>query len=126
MFSFHLPPLCFAYKEIRDQKLEVSKLKNLNWLGILLFEDPVREGVSHALAECRKAGIKEVHVHSLRHTFCSMAHMRGIHETAIQAVLGHKSSAMTRRYRHLRPDYLQEQFRAFGYGNVPDEEENNI
>lgn len=74
---------------------------------------------------CRKAGIKQIHVHSLRHTFCSMAHMRGIHETAIQAVLGHKSSSMTRRYRHLRPDYLQEQFKGFGYGKTPESRSNS-
>jgi len=50
----------FAYKKIENCKLKIenSDLKGLVWLGILLFEDPIRKGVAGALKECQKAGIK--------------------------------------------------------------------
>lgn len=65
---------------------------------------------------CVKAGLKVVHTHSLRHTFCSVSSEKGIPELFIQAVLGHKSADMTARYRHLRPEFLGEKFKDFGYG----------
>lgn len=50
----------FAYRKISNQQSAVSNrdIKNLNWLGILLFEDPVRSGLAVALKECQKAGIE--------------------------------------------------------------------
>jgi len=50
----------FAYKKFENWKLKIenSDLKNLEWLGILVYEDPPRKGVKEALEECRKAGIK--------------------------------------------------------------------
>ena len=50
----------FAYKKVTSAKLKVSSsdLQALNWLGVLVYEDPVRETVKTALAECQKAGIK--------------------------------------------------------------------
>jgi len=57
----------FAYKKIENwklpacrtgRKIENSDLKNLEWLGILIYEDPPRKGVKEALEECQKAGIK--------------------------------------------------------------------
>jgi len=50
----------FAYKKIENWKLKIenSDLKNLEWLGILIYEDPPRKGVKEALEECQKAGIK--------------------------------------------------------------------
>ena len=65
---------------------------------------------------CSKAGIKSVHTHSLRHTFTSVSSEGNIPEVVIQEVLGHKSADMTRRYRHMRPDYLVDRFNSFDYG----------
>jgi integrase len=65
---------------------------------------------------CSKAGVKRVHTHSLRHTFTSVSSEKGISEPFIQAVLGHKTANMTVRYRHLRPEFLGEKFKYFGYG----------
>lgn len=49
----------FAYQEMKDTKtkIENSDLKGLQWLGILIYEDPIRQGVKKALEECQKAGI---------------------------------------------------------------------
>lgn len=65
---------------------------------------------------CVKAGVRVVHTHSLRHSFCSVSSEKGIPESFIQAVLGHKTADMTARYRHLRPEFLGEKFKDFGYG----------
>ena len=50
----------FAYQEMKDAKtkIENSDLKGLQWLGILIYEDPIRRGVKEALKECQQAGIK--------------------------------------------------------------------
>jgi len=66
---------------------------------------------------CRKSKLKRVHTHSLRHTFCSVSSEKGIPEPFIQAVLGHATSAMTARYRHLRPEFLGDIFKDFNYGH---------
>ena len=50
----------FAYKKLKNQanKIEKEDLKSFIWLGILIYEDPVREGVKEALRECQRAGIE--------------------------------------------------------------------
>lgn len=55
----------------------------------------------------RKAGIPDVHFHSLRHTFGSWAVMNGNDLSAVQKWMGHKTPRMTARYAHLSPAYMQ-------------------
>jgi site-specific recombinase XerD len=62
---------------------------------------------------CQKAGLKKEHVHSLRHIFCSITTEKGIPAEVIQAILGHKSDSMTRRYRHLKPEFLGDMMKGF-------------
>lgn len=56
----------------------------------------------------KKAGIEGFHWHDLRHTFASRLTMAGVGLRAVQDALGHKSVAMTVRYSHLAPDFLQD------------------
>jgi site-specific recombinase XerD len=53
---------------------------------------------------CKRAGIKEVQWHCLRHTFASHLVMAGVPLKAVQELLGHSTQAMTERYAHLTPD----------------------
>lgn len=55
-----------------------------------------------------KAGLLDFHWHDLRHTFASRLTMAGVGLRAVQDALGHKSVAMTVRYSHLAPDFLQD------------------
>jgi len=50
----------FGYRRVKKGKKKIKEedLKNIQWLGILIYKDPVREGVEKALNECQKAGIK--------------------------------------------------------------------
>lgn len=61
------------------------------------FEDALKE-----------AGIEDFRWHDLRHTFASRLAMAGASIRAIQEALGHKSIAMTVRYSHLSPDFIQD------------------
>ena len=54
------------------------------------------------------AKIENFHWHDLRHTFASRLAMAGACIRTIQEALGHKSIAMTVRYSHLSPDFVQD------------------
>ena len=56
----------------------------------------------------KAAAVENFHWHDLRHTFASRLAMAGVGIRAIQEALGHKSIAMTVRYSHLSPDFLQD------------------
>lgn len=57
---------------------------------------------------CRKAGISNLRLHDLRHTFASYLAMGGYNLRTIQQLLGHKDLRMTSRYAHLSADHLQQ------------------
>jgi len=49
----------FGYKKGQGiRKVKSEDLRELSWLGVLLYEDPVRPSVETALEACQKAGIK--------------------------------------------------------------------
>lgn len=50
----------FAYKEISKTRdvIHNTDLKGFQWLGILVYEDPIRLGVKEVLGKCQKAGVK--------------------------------------------------------------------
>jgi len=50
------------------------------------------------------AGLENVRIHDLRHSFASMAVSGGVSLPVIGALLGHKDSATTARYSHLQND----------------------
>lgn len=54
-------------------------------------------------AVCKRAGLRHIGWHVLRHTFASHLAMRGVAVKAIQELLGHASIQMTMRYAHLSP-----------------------
>lgn len=59
-------------------------------------------------ALCRRAGVRCVSWHVLRHTFASTLAMRGVPILSIQKLLGHSTVAMTERYAHLSPSSLRD------------------
>jgi integrase len=47
---------------------------------------------------CKRAGLRPIGSHILRHTFCSHLAMHGAAPKAIQELAGHSTLAMTMRY----------------------------
>lgn len=52
---------------------------------------------------CRKAGLRELGWHALRHSFASQLVMRGVSLKTVQELLGHTDIKITMRYAHLAP-----------------------
>jgi integrase len=52
---------------------------------------------------CRRAGIRKIRWHDLRHSFASQAAIAGVPLNQIQHWLGHSTITMTMRYSHLAP-----------------------
>lgn len=104
--------------------------QQLNNPGTFLFQNTEgrqlkdRKVLERLKVACRRAGLKEVHVHSLRHTFSSISAEKGIDPRITQKILGHKSGSMTDRYTHLGDDFLGRTMQGFTYDetdNVTDE-----
>lgn len=56
---------------------------------------------------CSAAGVPVLAVHDLRHTFASLAALRGVRIEVLSRILGHSDPAFTlRQYRHLYPEEL--------------------
>ena len=55
----------------------------------------------------KRAGIENVRLHDLRHTFASYQAMSGVASRGLQVLLGHKDARMTMRYSHLSDAYLR-------------------
>ena len=55
----------------------------------------------------KRAGLKDVTWHTLRHTFASRLAMSDQTESTIATLLRHSSTALVRRYAHLSPSHLQ-------------------
>jgi len=57
---------------------------------------------------CKKAGLRLIGWHVLRHTFASHLTMRGAPLKAVQELLGHSTIQMTMRYAHLGPEIVRD------------------
>ena len=57
---------------------------------------------------CRKAGVKRIRIHDLRHSSCALLINLGYSPIQIAQRLGHESVTVTERYSHLYPSVQQE------------------
>ncbi len=57
---------------------------------------------------------KKLCFHSLRHSFGSLLTMRGVHQRAIQELMGHSDPRLTARYSHLKPEGMDQAARELG------------
>ena len=68
---------------------------------------------------CKRAGLRVVGAHVLRHTFCSHLAMRKAAPKAVQELAGHKSLKVTLRYMHLTETALRETMRLLEDRDAP-------
>ncbi len=72
-------------------------------------------------ASCRRAGLREIRWHDLRHSFASQLVMANVPLRQVQEWLGHSTMMMTLRYSHLAPGVGAELIRVLdqhGHGNL--------
>lgn len=67
-------------------------------------------------AASRRAGLRRITWHSLRHSFASQLAMAGVPLPQIQAWMGHSTITMTMRYAHLAPGGGDELIKALELG----------
>ena len=56
---------------------------------------------------CKRANLKSVSFHTLRHTFATRLVLSGIDIATVSKLLGHSSIHMTMRYSHPTPEALK-------------------
>jgi site-specific recombinase XerD len=95
-----------SFKTGESSALEKSEEKNLR-----LTPRSVQRMVKHYAA---KAGIiKDVHPHTLRHSFATDLLINGADIRSVQAMLGHSSITTTQIYTHITNKQLKEVHKAF-------------
>jgi site-specific recombinase XerD len=84
--------------------------RNLRSRRVLCLPDGsgrTRQLVQYRLKRAaRRAGLPDLGVHALRHTFCSHLSMRGAPVNSIRELAGHGELGVTQRYLHLSPSAL--------------------
>ena len=81
-----------------------SRHKTSKWIFPADRGDGHFVGLPRVLARlCARAGLKDVTVHTLRHSFAAMAAELGFSELTIAGLLGHSVPGVTARYAHV-PD----------------------
>ncbi len=85
----------------------------------------------------RRAGIRDFHIHDMRHTCAAWLVTAGVPLPEVRDLLGHSTMEMTERYAHLAPENVRaavtrlEKFKShFGHsndsGNQKEEEKNTV
>lgn len=68
---------------------------------------PLREVRKTWSSVCNQAGLRDVRLHDLRHTFASLAASSGQSLLIVGSLLGHSTAQTTQRYAHLYDDPLR-------------------
>ncbi len=68
---------------------------------------PVEEIKTSFHSSCRRASIKNLRFHDLRHTFATRLVLSGIDLATVSKLLGHSTIHMTMRYSHPTPEALK-------------------
>lgn len=90
-----VPLNAFALELLRDRRAECEGMETVFGIGASYPQigDLWRKA-------CKLAGVVNLHIHDLRHSFASRLLERGHRETDIGKILGHSSLKMTKRYVH--------------------------
>jgi integrase len=62
----------------------------------------------------KRAGLKLIRFHDLRHSACSAMIVSGVPEPIVQRIMGHKTPVMTRHYTHINDIQLRQAMDIFG------------
>ncbi|MDP2630223.1 MAG: tyrosine-type recombinase/integrase, partial [Candidatus Uhrbacteria bacterium] len=101
-----------------------QRAKKEGWVFSVRNDNPLdHKTPSDALTRfCKRAGLRCIGWHKLRHTFASHLAMKGVPLKAVQELLGHSDIQTTMRYAHLSPSALRDAISVL----EPKSSENNI
>jgi integrase len=91
----------------------MDSLGRMERKGTKIFEGETRDSIKCAFNRaCRRAGIKNLRNHDLRHEFTSrLFENTDLRNSEIMLITGHSNEKMLWRYLHARPSFLVERFR---------------
>jgi integrase len=81
--------------------------RKCRWVFCTLSGQQVRHLRRDLLHICERLGIKNVTLHTFRHTFASHLIMAGVDLPTVQKLMGHKDIKTTMIYSHLAPEHLK-------------------
>ncbi len=104
-----------ATKTNEDRRIPVSEvlkklLMNMDRTSEYVFARKgkrIKHFYKSFYSACGKLGLKDFHIHDLRHVFASKMVMNGTSLYITGELLGHKTPNMTKRYSHLVPETLK-------------------
>ena len=105
------------FSSVEVPKVQMDQVGHRHLKGSYVFCDdsgkPLTSGCCNwpLYRACRKAGLRRIHVHVLRHTFASHLAMKGVPMKVIQELMGHSTIEMTMRYAHLSPEVKRDSVR---------------
>ncbi|HGJ67472.1 TPA: hypothetical protein ENS27_19090 [bacterium] len=77
----------------------------------------IMDGIAKTLKTItEKAGLKDVTLHTFRHTFASQLVMAGLPLRDVQEIIGHQSFETTLQYAHLSEEHVKKQVLRLPYG----------
>ena len=79
----------------------------------------IHENRTWFISAVKRAKLKDVHWHVLRHTFISRLIQKGVNLKVVQVAAGHRTFAMTARYSHLDKSSLVNAMALLGRGPTP-------
>lgn len=94
------------YSTTRGQRLLMRASEQSTYLFCDEKGNPIKKLTSPITKTAKKAGLKGVSPHTLRHTFASHLVMSGVDLRTVQRLLGHKNISTTMVYAHLTEDHL--------------------
>jgi integrase len=104
-----------ATKTNEDRRIPVSEvlkklLMNMDRTSEYVFArngKRIKHFYKSFYSACGKLGLRDFHIHDLRHVFASKMVMNGTSLYITGELLGHKTPNMTKRYSHLVPETLK-------------------
>ncbi|HEY4885269.1 MAG TPA: tyrosine-type recombinase/integrase [Myxococcales bacterium] len=90
----------------RSQRSRPSGTSEASWSSARRAAAPSRRTSASGpmWRACKKAGLRKISWHVLRHTFASHLVMKGVPLNAVQELMGHATIEMTLLYSHLSPE----------------------
>jgi len=91
----------------------VKILKKIPQTSMLVFESPEGGEFSRGtwrtvlLQAAKRANVKDVTLHTFRHTFASWLVMEGVDLNTVRELLGHSDIKTTMKYAHLAPEHVK-------------------